>query len=132
MVAGLVAAVALTGCGGSADKPDAKAKPKISPRTAFLKEVHAHKDDFWPADENPAPTDAQIAAYPPRWCSAAAEGHSVDWMFDMDNMDHYYPVGDDWGTVIDNARTLVVLGVTAYCPKYRDQIVKDLQSKGEY
>ena len=79
----------------------------------------------------PGPQNSGQQPYPPRWCSAAKDGHSVDWMFDND-MDHYYPVGDNWGTVIDNARTLVVLGVTAYCPQYRDQIVKDLQSKNEY
>lgn len=117
----------LTACGSSSGKPAAakpKATPTVSKETTFLKT--ARQIEF-----NGAPSDDALLAFPPQWCDAVDAGHSVAWIFDMSG-GNLYPVGDDWGTVKQDADTLLVAGVKAYCPKNSDAVTKELRESGAY
>lgn len=121
----LTAGLALTGC-GSATTPAAKpsASPTIDKRSQFL--TVAHGITF-----NGSPTDDELAAFPPQWCAALDAGHSVAWLFDLEQGD-LYPVGDEWGTVKQDADTLLVAGVKAYCPANSAALTAELRASGEY
>lgn len=131
-VAALVAAaLLLTGCSSNDDdKTEAKPKPTptVSKKTRFLTAVHDASFASW-ADK--APTDEELLDYPTQWCDALAAGHSVDFMFSGGGGD-LYPIGMDWGTKEADAHELLLLGVTAYCPKYREQVVQELRDSGGF
>lgn len=123
----------LSGCGGSQDAADAKpaaasASPTVDKAATFLESVKAAAIGSW---TTAGPTDEELLAYPDQWCAGLAAGHSVEYLLDM-NDGALYPIGDDWGTEKADANTVLVLGVTAYCPQYRAQVVKELQASGEY
>lgn len=125
----------LTACGGDggSDKADSKPAPATSkpaaavdPATKFLADVH---DAAFPSWVDAGPTDSELAAYPPDWCQALDAGHSVAYILDQNDL---YPIGQTWGTKIEDAQQLVVLGVTSYCPKHRDAVIAELRDAGAY
>lgn len=118
-VAAVVAA--LTGCTSGHDDPPARPRP--SPRTVFLSAVHDAQFGSW---REQAPQDSELTPFPPQWCRAAAAGHSVGWMLEGEGSDDLYPLGMDWGTRLEDAQELVVMGVAAYCPSHRSDAVQSL------
>lgn len=120
-----------TGCGGSDDgKPDAEpstsATPSVAPLVKFTRSVDdAHLQSY--ATGVPAFQDLEV--FPPQWCTALDEGHSVEWMLGDGGL---YPIGQDWGTQKADAYQLVVLGVRAYCPKHEAAVTDELKALGAY
>lgn len=124
---------ALTACGDSNDdkpasKPTAEASPTVSPGDKFLDDVHQAAFDSW---LEAAPTDDELLDYPMHWCNELEKGHSVQYVFDV-NEGELYPVGMDWGTEKTDANELLLLAVKAYCPELRKQVIEDLRDAGEY
>ncbi|MEU7474228.1 hypothetical protein AB0A94_38075 [Streptomyces sp. NPDC044984] len=126
-----VLALTLTAC--SSDDSDSKAEttPSASPTPAQDKEQQyleaAHNIIF-----NGTPSDAELAAYLPRWCQELDTGHSVEWMFDVTGGGGLYPIGEQWGTAKADAHELLVAGVKAYCPENLDGVLEELRASGEY
>lgn len=125
----LAACLALTGCDEAEDAPEAKppAAPYVSPQERFLESVEGIES--WKTD---GPTNEEITIFPPAWCRALAEGHSVEWMLEGDGADQHYPIGWDWGTHISDARQVVLLGVSAYCPANKPAVLEELRTGGDY
>ncbi|MFK0018212.1 hypothetical protein [Streptomyces sp. NPDC090798] len=123
----LTAVLALSGCGGSGGSK-AAAKPSPSPTVSkadqYLKVAHG-------ITFNGSPTDADLLVFPPKWCDALDAGHSTKWTFDLGG-GNLYPVGDDWGTVSQDANSLLVAGVKAYCPGNLKVVTDELRASGEY
>lgn len=121
----VAAVLALTGC-GSEPEPNAKAAASATadPEAQYLSRAHDIKF-------NGAPTDEELTALPPQWCDALADGHSIEWAFDPTGGD-LYPIGQDWGTVQQDAYTLLVAGVRAYCPENLDTVKNELRESGDY
>jgi hypothetical protein len=123
----------LTACGsGGDDTGDSKAgssSPSASapadPATTYL--AAAHTIPF----TNGQPTDTELTALPPKWCSGLDDGHSVEWLLSSDE-GAMYPNGMDWGTMKEDAYKLVVAGVKAYCPTHTDAVTEELRATGEY
>lgn len=118
-----------TACGGSSDS-DAKAEPTptVSKEEKFLADLNDADIASW-TDKRPA--DEEILLFPEEWCDGLNEGHSVEYLFDL-TQGGLYPNGEDWGTKLDDAYTVLVLAVTAYCPKHRDAVTKELRESGGY
>lgn len=126
----LAACLALAGCGGSTE-PAAKSTAKPSPTTAdpltvFMSSVTDARFESY-ADGIPAYQDLEV--FPPKWCAALKEGHSVAWLLGDGGL---YPVGDDWGTEQGDAYQLVLLGVEAYCPGRAAGVKAELRAAGVY
>lgn len=126
--------LALTAC-GTADNPPSTPSDKggaeastatSSPEQQFLTDAKAAGFDSWKTE---GPTDAELATYPPQWCTELKGGHGVAYILDDGDL---YPIGPTWGTKKAEAQELVVLGVTAYCPEYRDQVTQELRDSGTY
>jgi ABC-type glycerol-3-phosphate transport system substrate-binding protein len=123
----LVAGFALAGCSSSTEsKADAKpsATKTASPSTQFLKA--ARQIEF-----NGTPSDADLLVFPKKWCSALDQGHGVQWLFGLTS-GGLYPVGEDWGTVKQDADTLLVAGVKAFCPANLADVKDQLRADGSY
>ncbi|MFE6156160.1 DUF732 domain-containing protein [Streptomyces sp. NPDC057889] len=115
----------LTACGATEDGKAAaepKAKPTVSKETRYLNA--AHEITF-----NGEPSDDELTAFPPQWCSALDTGHSVEWLLGDGGL---YPIGDEWGTVKQGAYTLVATGTKAYCPENFDAVRDELRESGAY
>lgn len=128
---GILAALALTltAC-GSDDQADAKPSSKPSPSATVSKEdqyLTAARDITFNGD----PTDAELQAFPPQWCEALDDGHSVQWMFGIRD-GNLYPVGQSWGTAKADAYKLLIAGVRAYCPEHLSAVQDELRATGEY
>ena len=124
--------LALTGCGSddtSADGANAEPSPSTSaPGDVFLASVAETSIPSW--NDGPGrPTDEELLTYPPQWCAALAEDHSVSYILDDTTM---YPIGQTWGTKKEDANKLVLLAVEAYCPAKRTQVIEELKASGEY
>jgi hypothetical protein len=124
----------LPACGSSSDsdaKPAATASPHASPTdpvVPFMRAVEdAHLDSY--ADGIPAWQD--LAQFPPKWCKALDDGHSVAWLFSSGG-GGLYPSGMDWGTKKPDANQVLLFGVKAYCPKHLDTVTEELRATGEY
>ncbi|MFF2226273.1 DUF732 domain-containing protein [Streptomyces globisporus] len=117
--------LALTGC-GTEPEPDAKAAASATadPEAQYLSQAHDIKF-------NGTPTDDELTALPPQWCDALADGHSVEWTFSLSD-GNLYPIGQDWGTAQQDAYTLLVAGVRAYCPENLDAVKDELRESGDY
>jgi hypothetical protein len=119
------------GCGSSGDdkpttKPSASATPSADPLVAFTSAVDdAHLESY----ATGIPAYQELSAFPPQWCKALDEGHSVEWMLGDDGL---YPIGQDWGTRKSDAYELVLLGTRAYCPKHAAAVTDELKASGEY
>ena len=128
----LLLIAALAGCssssGGDEGKPAAAETPTASPEEQFLTVVHDAQFASW-ADSGP--TDAELAAYPPKWCAEFEKGHSVDHVLNAD-AGALYPIGAEWGTKKEDAQELLVLGVKFFCPELRQQVTEDLRDSGAY
>jgi hypothetical protein len=120
-----------TACGGgggsSADpKPSASATPSADPLVKFSKAVDNAALDSYATG---IPAYEELGAFPPKWCKALDDGHSVEWMLGDGGL---YPVGWDWGTEKSDANRLVLLGVQAYCPKHTAEVKQELRDAGAY
>jgi len=127
----LLLAGAAVGCGSSSDdkptaRPSASATPSANPLVQFTKAVdHAQLESY----ATGIPAYQELEVFPPQWCKALDEGHSVEWMFGDGGL---YPVGQEWGTTQADAYQLVVLGTRAYCPKHVDAVTDELKAAGAY
>ena len=129
------ACLALAGCSSSSDdsKPAAKsASPSpsasVDPVVPFMKSVEdAHLASY----ETGIPPYQELELFPPKWCQALDQGHSVAWMFGM-TQGGLYPIGPDWGTKKADANEVLVLGVKAYCPEHLAAVTAELKATGEY
>lgn len=122
--AGIIVAL-LTGCASSQAPP----KPKPTPASdKFLGAIVDHPIHSW--DDN-GPTQKELLAYPKKWCAGLEEGHSVKYLFSSDGAD-LYPIGWDWGTEKADAHKVLLMAVDAYCPKYRNQVTKELRESGDF
>lgn len=123
----LAAGLTLAGCSSSDRTVSTKPSPvkTVSPKVRFL--AAARTIEF-----NGTPSDSALTAFPPKWCSALDAGHSVEWMFNNTAGEDLYPVGDDWGTVKQDADTLLVAGVKAYCPRNLADVKEQLRADGGY
>jgi hypothetical protein len=128
--------LALTACGASDNPPAtpstkngaeaATATPTTSPEHQFLADAKAAAFESWKTE---GPSDAELTAYPPQWCTELKAGHGVAYILDDGDL---YPIGQTWGTAKADAQELVVLAVTAYCPEYRDQVTQELRDSGTF
>ena len=124
----LIAATASCSSGTDASsKPSAPPSQTVDPVVPFMKAVESANLASY-ADGIPAYQD--LEQFPPKWCSALKDGHSVEWMLGDDG--GLYPIGADWGTQKADAYQLVVFGVAAYCPKYSAQVKTELRDEGVY
>jgi hypothetical protein len=128
----LLASLTLVGCSTTDDAKPA-VSPSVSPTTdpgnVFVSSViDAHLDSY----TSGIPAAAELELFPPEWCEARDDGHSVEWMFDMTGGGGLYPVGETWGTEKSDAYQVLVLGVKAYCPKHTEELVAELRASGEY
>ena len=123
-----------TACGtNDGSKADHKPTPSgtPSPTTSAQREgqyVAATQDIAFTTRR---PSNDELLAYPPKWCKALADGHSVAWMFSSGGGD-LYPIGLDWGTVEKNADRLLIAGVKAYCPQHLGAVTSELRDSGKY
>ena len=81
--------------------------------------------------EDGIPAYQELEQFPPRWCKALDEGHSVEWMFDL-FQGGLYPIGETWGTAEPDAHRVLLMGVEAYCPENLEAVRADLRASGEY
>jgi len=126
----LTTSLLLVGCSGGGDTSKAAAAsptPTISKQDKFLQAVRQADIQGW-ADT--APTDDEIAAFPEQWCGRLAEGHSVGYIIGVGS--DLYPRGAGWGTYVWDAYRVLILGVTAYCPQYRAEVVQQARAAGKY
>ncbi|RPE40252.1 hypothetical protein EDD90_3288 [Streptomyces sp. Ag109_O5-1] len=127
-VIGLFACLALTGCSNTGSSTaDAKPSPSKTVSKADRYLTVAHGISF-----NGDPGDDVLLTFPAKWCGALDAGHSVKWMFDSTGGGGLYPWGADWGTAQQDADTLVVAGVKAYCPRNLKAVADELRASGEY
>jgi hypothetical protein len=135
LAATLAAALLVGGLAGCSSNSAADAKPAavsasptVDKANVFLTSVKAAAIGSW---TDTGPTDEELLAYPDQWCTGLAAGHSAEYLLDL-HQGGLYPIGNDWGTYRADANTVFVLGVTAYCPQYRAQVVEELQASGDY
>lgn len=116
------------GDGGGGGFPGAVVSPlaeeSTGPRAEFLSAIEETEFESWAVD---GPSDDEIAQFPDRWCRAAAVGHSVVWMLEGDGADELYPVGWEWGTTLQDARRLVIMGIMTHCPEHQDDAMVSLR-----
>lgn len=134
----LLLAGAAAGCssdddgGGEAGaKPSATAAPSqsVDPVVPFMKAIA--DADLASYAEDGIPPFQELEQFPPRWCRALDEGHSVEWMFDP-FQGGLYPIGEEWGTAKPDAHQVLLMGVEAYCPEHVEAVREDLRASGEY
>lgn len=123
----LAAALALAGCSSpdsGSDKPAASvsAAPPVSKAALYL--ADARQVTF-----TGTPPDNELLIFPPQWCAALGEGHSVEWLLGEGDL---YPNGPEWGTAKPDAYGLVVAGVKAYCPGSLPAVQDELRETGAY
>ena len=126
------AGLALAGCSNSGSAPKIDTKPSATqttdPGDEFVtKVVDAHLDSYAAG----VPAADELKAFPPEWCSALDDGHSVEWMFDIFE-GGLYPVGETWGAEKADAYELLVMGVKTHCPKHSGAVLEELRASGEY
>lgn len=125
-IGALTFALLLTSACGSQEKP--KAEPTRTPSDKFLGAIVDHPIHSW--DGN-GPSQTELLAYPPKWCAALDQGHSVNYLLEADD-GKLYPIGQDWGTKKADAQQVIVMAVEAYCPKHRERVTQELRSNGDY
>lgn len=123
----------LTACGGNGGDDDGKpaASGTPSPSTSAEREGQYIVDAQDIPFTSRRPSNDELLAYPPKWCAALDDGHSVAWMFSGGG-GNLYPIGQDWGTVAKDAYRLLIVGVKAYCPEHQAAVVKELRETGKY
>lgn len=111
-------------------KPSASAaqSPVVDPVVPFMRAVEDARLASYSAG---VPPYQELEIYPPLWCRAIDDGHSVEWMFDM-TKGGLYPIGEEWGTTKADAHQVLLMGVEAYCPKQLEAVRADLRASGEY
>lgn len=130
----LLFALGATAC-GSDHSSDAGSKPSASGTPSPSTSAEREGQYIYDAQDIPfttrRPSNDELLAYPPKWCKALDEGHSVEWMFSTGGGD-LYPIGPDWGTVEKNADRLLIVGVKVYCPQHLDAVTGELRQSGKY
>ncbi|WP_405925800.1 hypothetical protein [Streptomyces sp. NBC_00035] len=128
----LLLLVGTAACGNSSDddkpaaEPSASATQSADPLVKFTSAVDdAHLHSY----ETGIPAYQELSAFPPQWCEALDEGHSVEWMLGDGGL---YPIGQDWGTKKPDAYQLVLLGTRSYCPKHVSAVTDELKASGAY
>lgn len=122
-------------CGGGDDAKDGDGKatvstiPSPSSSEALAAQYLAESQRIPFTSHRPAIDE--LLAYPPKWCAALDDGHSVEWMFSSGG-GSLYPIGDDWGTVEADANKLLLVGVKVYCPKHLAAVTEELKAAGKY
>ncbi|MFF8980192.1 hypothetical protein ACF08A_25695 [Streptomyces cellulosae] len=129
LAAALLALAVLTaGCSSADSKPEASASPTQDPGEAFMSAVtNAGLDSY--ADG--VPPAEELGAFPPQWCDGLDSGHSVEWLYDM-QQGNLYPIGQTWGTEKTDAYEVLVLGVRTHCPDHSDAVLEELRDNGLY
>ena len=127
----LAACLAVAGCSGSggdtaASTPSPSVSPSVAPVIPFMKSVEKAQLASY---ETGIPPFQELEVFPPEWCTALGEGHSVEWLLGEGGL---YPIGQEWGTEKSDAYQLVVLGVRAYCPKREAAVTAELRAAGKY
>ncbi|AOP46094.1 hypothetical protein [Streptomyces lydicus] len=125
-IAVLAAGLLLTACGS--DQAEQRAKPSRAPSDEFLGAIVDHPVHSW---DDKGPTQRELLAYPPKWCEALKQGHSVDYLFSA-AQGRLYPIGEDWGTEKSDAYQVLIMAVKAYCPPYHGRVVQELRDSGVY
>jgi hypothetical protein len=127
---------ALTACGSSRETTGKTATAPTStpaPSTSAEREGQFIFDSQGINFTTRRPSNEELLIYPPKWCAALDQGHSVEWMFTMfGGGGGLYPIGDDWGTKKADADALLVAGVKTYCPENLDAVTSELRASGEY
>ncbi|HEY1158860.1 MAG TPA: hypothetical protein VGE95_21570 [Arthrobacter sp.] len=121
--------LALTACGTSSSDGKPAAKPSPSPSVDRAGQFIAATQDL--EFTTMRPSNDELLAFPPKWCSGLADGHSVQWLFSGGG-GGLYPHGMQWGMVKREANQLIVAGVKAYCPKRLSTVQAELRAAGEY
>lgn len=124
-----VTVLVLAGCSSttsSTPKAVPSSSPAVSKEDQFLAAIHGASIASWAIN---GPTDAEILAYPDKWCAALDDGHSVSYILSGAGM---YPAGMSWGTKKADAEHVLVMAVTAYCPSHRAALVQELQASGDW
>lgn len=130
----LLLALAATACGTNDDsKADHKPTPSGTPSPTTSAEragqyILASQDIAFTTRR---PSNDELLSFPPKWCKALDEEHSVAWTFSGGGAG-LYPSGPDWGTVEKDADRLLIAGVKAYCPQRLDAVTKELRETGKY
>ncbi|WP_030683568.1 hypothetical protein [Streptomyces cellulosae] len=136
VIAALTAAllIALAACGSNSGHDDSKSAFTAgtpSPSTSAEREGQYIYDSEDIAFTQRRPANEELLAFPPKWCAALDQGHSVKWLFSFGG-GSLYPAGADWGAVKDNAYRLLLVGVRVYCPEHTDAVMQELRASGEY
>ncbi|MEU6345929.1 hypothetical protein ABZ883_33810 [Streptomyces sp. NPDC046977] len=113
-LAAILVAGAAVGCTDSGDGRN------VSKRERFLDAAHAAHFESW---AEKGPPDDELAPFPQKWCDALAAGRGTD---DILNPRVLYPYGPQWGTKLEDAKKLLVLGVGVNCPEMKDRVVEEL------
>ncbi|MFJ5219487.1 DUF732 domain-containing protein [Streptomyces sp. NPDC088354] len=105
---------AAVGCTGSGEGRN------VSKKERFLDAAHSAHFESW---AEKGPPDDELAPFPQKWCDALAAGQSTEYIL---NPRVLYPNGPQWGTKVEDARKLLVLGVGVYCPNMSDRVAEEL------
>ena len=129
-----ISALALAGCSSSDGDDKAESKPSATAAASpsgdpVVKFMDSVEDAHLASYEEGIPPYQELEVFPPKWCSALDEGHSVTWMLGTGGL---YPIGLDWGTEKSDAYQLVLLGAQAYCPKRAGAVRDELREAGAY
>lgn len=124
------ACLALAGCSASSGSDKPPATPASSPAgSPAVSKAALYLADAREVTFTGTPTDDELLVFPPQWCAALGEGHSVAWLFGEGDL---YPNGPEWGTAKSDAYGLVVAGVKAYCPASLPAVQDELREAGAY
>ncbi|MFI1095697.1 hypothetical protein [Streptomyces sp. NPDC020917] len=75
-----------------------------------------------PVSGSVKPVDADLLAYPQRWCGELGLGHDLAGTFTPGTV--VYPMGSRWMLQPVDARKLLAAGVASYCPQFSGQVAK--------
>jgi hypothetical protein len=113
--------LALAGCssGGGGDDGAASTTQPAPSRSPSAQERYlaaAHGLSFLGS----LPHDAELLAYPPKWCAGLRAGRDPAALFSPDSP--LYPRGTAWGLQQADAHRLLAAGVASYCPQFGGKV----------
>ncbi|MEU9142103.1 hypothetical protein AB0D33_40250 [Streptomyces sp. NPDC048404] len=108
------------------DRASASSTPSANPLVVFTKAVDDAQLESYATG---IPAYQELRVFPPQWCKALGDGHSVEWILGDGDL---YPIGQDWGTRKEDAYHLVLMGVRAYCPKHEGAVKEELRESGAF
>jgi len=122
-------ALASAGCSGDGGGDDGAAKQSPSASTSagasgspvaqqrYLATAHR-----LPVSGSVKPADADLLAYPQRWCGELGAGHDLADTFTPGTI--LYPMGSRWMLQPADARELLAAGVASYCPQFSGKVAQ--------